>query len=86
MLPRLIGVERSALVPISLGEAYERYYATPFNSGTLKAYGDLLSALDAGTALDFRGIRWDDAGNDILIKSAEAGVWRMRYRDGKWTQ
>lgn len=51
LLPRLIGVERSALVPISLGEAYERYYATPFNSGTLKAYGDLLSALDAGTAL-----------------------------------
>ena len=50
MLPRLIGVERSALVPISLGEAYERYYATPFNSGTLKAYGDR-SALDAGTAL-----------------------------------
>lgn len=51
LLPRLIGVERSALAPISLGEAYERYYATAFNSGTLKAYGDLLAALDDGTAL-----------------------------------
>lgn len=51
LLPRLIGVERRALASISLNEAYERYYATPFNSGTLKAYGDLLSALDAGTAL-----------------------------------
>jgi beta-lactamase class A len=51
LLPRLLGIERRALQPISLGEAYERYYATPFNSGTLKAYGDLLSALDAGIAL-----------------------------------
>ncbi|MBA1261446.1 serine hydrolase [Stutzerimonas sp. NM35] len=52
LLARLLGVERRALVPISLGEAYERYYATPYNSATLKAYGDLLSALDAGTALN----------------------------------
>src|SRR5690606_3963727 len=52
LLARLLGVERCALAPISLGEAYERYYATPYNSATLKAYGDLLSALDAGTALN----------------------------------
>ena len=51
LLPRLLGVERRALQPISLGAAYERYYATPYNSGTLKAYADLLSGLDAGTAL-----------------------------------
>lgn len=51
LLARLLGVERTALAPISLGTAYERYYATAFNSGSLKAYGDLLSALDAGTAL-----------------------------------
>ena len=41
---------------------------------------------DVGTALDYRGIRWDGESDDIWVKSAEAGVRRMRYEDGKWME
>lgn len=50
MLAKLLGVEQSELRKIRLSEAYERYYATPFNSATLQAYGDLLTALVQGRA------------------------------------
>lgn len=50
LLAKLIGVQRSEFQKISLAEAYKRYYATPFNSATLQAYGDLLSALIQGRA------------------------------------
>jgi len=74
LLARLLGVERRALAPISLGEAYERYYATPYNSATLKAYGDLLSALDAGTALN------PDSTRYLLgvMRRAETGARRIK--------
>lgn len=74
LLARLLGVERRALAPISLGEAYERYYATPYNSATLKAYGDLLSALDAGTALS------PDSTQYLLgiMRRAETGALRIK--------
>lgn len=74
LLARLLGVERRALAPISLGEAYERYYATPFNSATLKAYGDLLSALDAGTALS------PDSTQYLLdiMRRAQTGALRIK--------
>lgn len=39
---------------------------------------------DVGAALDYRGIRWDAESDDIWVKSAEAGVWRLKYEDGKW--
>ncbi|MBC8650189.1 serine hydrolase [Pseudomonas sp. MTM4] len=51
LLASLLGVQQSAFTKIPLREAYERYYATPFNSGTLQAYGDLLSAVVEGKAL-----------------------------------
>ncbi|GAB6386787.1 serine hydrolase [Stutzerimonas marianensis] len=51
LLARLLGVPQRELRPIRLSEAYERYYATPNNSATLQAYGDLLAALVAGKAV-----------------------------------
>ncbi len=51
VLAKLLGVQRSEMQNISLSEAYERYYATPFNTATLQAYGDLLEALVQGRAV-----------------------------------
>ncbi len=51
LLAALIGVPQNEFKKIRLSEAYERYYATPSNSATLQAYGDLLSALVEGKAL-----------------------------------
>ncbi|MFC3607472.1 serine hydrolase [Stutzerimonas tarimensis] len=50
-LAELLKVERSSFTPIGVGEAFERYYATPFNSAPLTAYGELLAALVEGRAL-----------------------------------
>ena len=50
-LAKLLDVQQSEFQKISLSEAYARYYATPFNSASLQAYGDLLSALVEGRAV-----------------------------------
>ena len=51
LLARLLGVPQSSFTPLRLSEAYERYYATPNNSASLQAYGELLAALVEGKAL-----------------------------------
>ena len=51
VLATLLGVPQSEFQKIRLSEAYARYYAKPYNSATLEAYGDLLSALVEGKAL-----------------------------------
>ena len=51
LLAKLLNVQQSDFQKISLSDAYARYYATPYNSGTLQAYGDLLSALVQGRAV-----------------------------------
>lgn len=51
ILANLLKLPSTDLKQISLNEAYARYYATPYNSGTLQAYGDLLTALVEGRAL-----------------------------------
>jgi len=50
-LASLLGVPRSALAPISLGEAYAAYYRSNLNAATLLAYGELLERLATGQAL-----------------------------------
>lgn len=50
-LAGLLKVDQRSFTPIRLSEAFERYYATPFNSAPLSGYGELLSALVEGRAL-----------------------------------
>ncbi|OLU34206.1 serine hydrolase [Pseudomonas sp. PA15(2017)] len=50
-LAELLGVPRSALAPISLGNAYAAYYSSNLNAATLSAYGELLERLAEGQAL-----------------------------------
>ncbi|PAU55628.1 serine hydrolase [Pseudomonas sp. PIC25] len=54
-LARQLGVAPTQLRPLSLGEAFEAYYATRLNSARLSAYGELLEALVNGKALGAEG-------------------------------
>lgn len=73
-LAKLLGVPQSEFKKISLSEAYARYYATPFNSASLKAYGDLLTALVQGQAVS-------GASTEYLISvmnRVETGTQRIK--------
>lgn len=74
LLARLLAVPPRALAPISLAEAYERYYAMSLNSGRLSAYAELLGALQEGRALS------PEATDYLLgvMRRAQTGAARIR--------
>lgn len=53
-LARLLRVPADGLRPLSVGEAYEAYYASGLNSGRLDAYAELLAQLVEGKLLEPR--------------------------------
>lgn len=74
LLATLLKVPQSDFTKIRLSEAYERYYATPANSASLQAYGDLLSTLVEGKALS-------QASTEYLISvmaRVETGAQRIK--------
>lgn len=74
LLATLLDVPQSEFNQFRLNEAYERYYATPSNSATLQAYGDLLTALVEGKALS-------QASTEYLISvmaRVETGAQRIK--------
>jgi len=50
-LAELTGVSRSDFAPIGLDGAYTAYYASRLNSGSLRAFGDILESLATGQLL-----------------------------------
>ncbi|WP_445157254.1 serine hydrolase [Halomonas sp. E14] len=52
---RRLGLTPGELQVESLDEAFRRYYATPYNSGRLDAFGELLASLAEGRALGPQG-------------------------------
>ncbi len=71
---RLLGIDESSFVRSRLDEAYESYYKTRLNSGTLRAYGELLERI-------FEGERLSHTSRRTLIDAltrVETGARRVK--------